>query len=85
MSKQPLTLERHKQIGPELQEMYNYLLELQCELSHHYPLKFADLVERVWRWLPYLRQELENKCFRENPALTPKEVFDIYHHIEGSK
>ena len=80
MTRKPgLSLERHKQLGPELAEIQAYLARLQCEVGNAYPRTTKALrdLKRAEDALEVARRAMENLMFDIDPEM-PAEANRIY-------
>lgn len=67
MSRKSLpTLERHKEIGAELQKTRNFFVHLGSELSRHYPKRIYSTLDKACQYIDKLRSLLDNEVCKMN-------------------
>ncbi len=65
--KEGFTLERHEQIGTDLQKMHVRLVQIENELREAYPPDVSEMAKRSWLAILELRNALDKIVCQEYP------------------
>lgn len=75
-NKAPLTLDEHRELGRQLQEMHNLLVRAHVKLANGYPAnsKVVNRVARATQALDSLRSELDEQALTDvgDPDWSPR-------------
>jgi hypothetical protein len=79
--KHMMTLDEHRKMGKELQDVRNMLVEKSVELNRIYGKSkgLGSKVARITKLMDELRSELDDKLFNEYPDLETKEGCNYYY------
>jgi hypothetical protein len=72
-----LPLNRHRELGRQLWDVNNLLVDLQPELADAYPNSrvLVSHLNQLTRGLAGLRDELEEKLFQEHPTEADQTIY----------
>ena len=79
--KHMMTLDDHRKMGKELQDVRNMLVEIGVELDQRYGKSkgLGSKVARITKLMDELRSKLEDKLFEEYPDLETEDGCKYYY------
>lgn len=78
------TIDEHISTGSNLKNIYNYLINLQTDLSKNYPFYISDKVKPIIQSIVDFKSILDSKLFDENPERASNKLSDIYYGDNSS-